>query len=142
VDVLGVGTQLNGSTRLSSLDEPAAMDEAGGEVFTLHDVLSQDAADPSVMAARKLDWETLWRRLSEREQAIVTYLLEGRTVSDVALAFKVSRSTMQQCKDRLMLLIQEFMGVDILIEVMRLPAWRYDLNTIKEGLACRHDRKN
>lgn len=142
VDVLGVGTQLNGSTRLSSLDEPAAMDEAGGEVFTFHDVLSQDAADPSVMAARKLDWETLWRRLSEREQAIVTYLLEGRTVMDVALAFKVSRSTMQQCKDRLRLLIQEFMGVDILIEVMRLPAWRYDLNTIKEGLACRHDRKN
>jgi hypothetical protein len=31
---------------------------------------------------------------------------------------------------------------DILIEVMRLRAWRYGLNTIKEGLACRHERKN
>jgi hypothetical protein len=37
------GTQLNGSARLNSLDEPAAMaEEAGGEIFTFNDVLSQD----------------------------------------------------------------------------------------------------
>jgi DNA-binding NarL/FixJ family response regulator len=143
VDVMGSGTQLNGNTRLSSLDEPAAIDEeTGGEIFTFNDVLSQDQEDPSVVAARKLDWQALLARLNQREQAIITYLLEGKTVSDVAVAFKVSRSTMQQCKDRLATLIQEFLGIDILVEVLRLPGWRDDLNTAKERLACRYERRN
>jgi DNA-directed RNA polymerase sigma subunit (sigma70/sigma32) len=137
------GTQLNGNTRLHSLDEPAAADEeAGGEIFTFTDVLSQDQEDPSMIAARKLDWQTLLTRLSQRERAIIAYLLEGKTVSDVAVAFKVSRSTMQQCKDRLATLIREFLGVDILIEVLRLPGWRNDLNTTRERLACRYERRS
>jgi hypothetical protein len=141
VDALGIGTQLGGRSILKSLDEPTA-EEPGGEVFTFHDVLSQDQEDPSMAAARNLDWQTLLTRLSEREKAIVEYLLEGRTVSDVALAFKVSRSLMQQCKDRLVQLIGEFMGVDILVEVLRLPGWRNDLNSTREKLACRYDRRN
>jgi len=54
----------------------------------------------------------------------------------------VSRSAMQQCKNRLVELIQEFMGMDILVEVRRLPGWRDDLNTTKEKLACRFERRN
>jgi len=143
VDVMASRTQLNGNIRLSSLDEPAAVDEAtGGEIFTFNDVLSQDQEDPSVVAARKLDWQTLMSRLTQREKAIITYLLEGKTVSDVALTFKVSRSTMQQCKDHLATLIQEFLGMDILIEILRLPGWRNDLNTARERLACRYERRN
>ena len=95
-----------------------------------------------MIAARKLDWQSLLARLTEREQAIIVAVLAGRTVSDVALVFKVSRSAMQQCKNRLVALIQEFMGVDILVEVRRLPGWRNDLNTTKEKLACRHERRN
>jgi hypothetical protein len=140
VDVMGVGTQLKGGTRLNSLDEPASP-EPGGEIFTFNDVLSQDQEDPSMAAARNLDWQALLSRLTEREKAIVEYLLEGRTVSDVAVAFKVSRSLMQQCKDRLVDLISEFMGVDILIEVRRMPGWRNDLNLTREKLACRYERR-
>jgi DNA-directed RNA polymerase sigma subunit (sigma70/sigma32) len=95
-------------------------DEGGGESFTFNDVLSQNQEDPAMIAARKLDWQTLLTRLSQREKAIIAYLLEGKTVSDVAVAFKVSRSAMQQCKDGLAILIREFLGVDILIEVLRL----------------------
>ena len=143
VDVMGSGTQLHGNTRLNSLDEPAASDEeTGGEIFTFNDVLSRDQEDPSMIAARNLDWQTLLTRLTKREKAIIVYLLEGKTVSDVAVAFKVSRSAMQQCKDRLAILIQEFLGIDILIEVLRLPGWRNDLNTAKERLACRYERRN
>jgi hypothetical protein len=141
VDVMGVGTQLKGGTRLNSLDEPASL-EPGGEIFTLGEVLSNDQEDPSMAAARNLDWQTLLSRLSEREKAIVEYLLEGRSVSDVAVAFKVSRSLMQQCKDRLVNLISEFMGVDILVEVLRMPGWRNDLNSTREKLACRYERRN
>jgi hypothetical protein len=73
---------------------------------------------------------------------MVTYLLEGKTVSDVAWALRVSRSAMQQCKERLVQLIQEFMGVDILVEVLRLPGWKDNLNTTRERLACRFERRN
>ena len=142
-DVCGISTQLNGNTRLSSLEEPAAVDgETGGELLAFHDVLSQDQDDPGMIAARKLDWQSLLARLTEQEKAIIVAVLAGRTVSDVALVFKVSRSAMQQCKNRLVELIQEFMGMDILVEVRRLPGWRDDLNTTKEKLACRFERRN
>jgi len=139
-DVCGISTQLNGSTRLSSLEEPSAVDgETGGELLAFHDVLSQDQDDPGMIAARKLDWQALLARLTERE---IVAVLAGRTVSEVALVFQVSRSAMQLCKNRLVELIQEFMGVDILVEVRRLPGWRNDLNTTREKLACRFERRN
>ena len=141
VDVMAAGTQLNGSARLSSLDEPVD-EETGGEGFTFNDVLASDQEDPATVAGRNLDWQTLLTRLTKREKAVVKYLLEGRTVSDVAWAFKVSRSTMQQCKERLVKLIQEFMGVDILIDVLRLPGWKDNLNASRERLACRYERRN
>ena len=81
-------------------------------------------------------------RLTEREKAIVVYLLEGRTVADVAVAFKVSRSTMQQCKNRLVYLIQEFMGGDILTVIAQRPGWRNNLDAERELLACRYERRN
>jgi len=142
-DVMAIGTQLNGHTRITSLDEPAAVDdETGGEIFMFHDVLSRDNEDPSMIAARQLDWQTLLARLTKREKAVIVFLLEGKTVSDAAWSFKVSRSTMQQCKARLVGLIQEFMGVDILVEILRLPGWRDDLNASRERLACRYERRN
>jgi DNA-binding NarL/FixJ family response regulator len=140
VDVMGSGTQLKGGSRLHSLDEPVD-DESGGELFAFHDVLAHDQEDPATVAGRNLDWQMLLTRLTARERAIVTYLLEGKTVSDVAWAFKVSRSTMQQCKNRLVKLIQEFMGMDILVEAQRVPGWKDHLNASRERLACRFERR-
>jgi hypothetical protein len=139
-DALGIGTRLGGRSTLKSLDEPIAQ-EPGAESFTLGEVLSTNQEDPSMAAARNLDWQTLLSGLGEREKAIIRYLLEGRSVSDVAVALGVSRSLMQQCKDRLVHLISEFMGVDILLEVARLPGWRNDLNSTREKLACRYERR-
>jgi DNA-directed RNA polymerase specialized sigma subunit len=132
---------LNGSARLNSLDEPVA-DETSGESFTFNDVLASDQEDPATIAGRNLDWQTLQSRLTAREKAVVTYVLEGKTVSDVAWALRVSRSAMQQCKERLVHLIREFMGVDILVEVLRLPGWKDNLNASRERLACRFERRN
>ncbi len=46
VDAHGAGTQLKGNTRLSSLEEPAAVEEETGGELTFHDVLSRDEEDP------------------------------------------------------------------------------------------------
>ena len=140
-DALGIGTQINGRSSVNSFDEPVDEGELD-EIFTINDVFSSDSEDPGQIAARNLDWQTFLTLLTKREKAVLVHLLEGRTVSDVAVVFRVSRSAMQQCKNRLADLIQEFMGVDILIEVRRLPGWRNDLNTTKKKLACRHERRN
>ena len=141
VDVMAPGTQLNGHARLNSLDEPVA-DQTSGEGFTFNDVLASDQEDPATIAGRNLDWQSLLTRLTAREKAMVTYLLEGKTVSDVAWALRVSRSAMQQCKERLVHLIREFMGRDILVEVLRLPGWKDNLNASRQRLACRFERRN
>jgi len=142
VDVMATATQLNGTTRLHSLNEVVAEDESGFEIFELQDVISHDHEDPAMIAARNLDWQALLARLTQRERAIVVYLLEGRTVSDVATAFKLDRSTLQQSKYRLAGLILEFMGVDVLSDLARAPGWRIDLDCEREAQACRNDRRH
>jgi len=57
-DVYGAGTQINGRTRLTSMDDVAAQDEeSGGENFLLEDVLAADQEDPATKATRKMDWQ-------------------------------------------------------------------------------------
>ena len=142
VDVMGIGTQLKGKSRMSSLEEPAATDvENGGEIFTFNDVFSQDTEDPSQIAARKMDWEAFCLGLNAREQAVIEYLLAGRTVSEVGLAFGISRSSIQNSKDTLAARILEYMGPDILQEVRRMPGWKDGLNCNRERLVCKYERR-
>jgi hypothetical protein len=56
MDVMSPGTQLSGRTRLTSFDEPLGCDDAGDPI-TLADVLDNGRDDPSMLAARNLDWE-------------------------------------------------------------------------------------
>ena len=56
VDVHGSMTQLNGHAEPHSFSEVVSQSE-GDEIFELQDVVSNDAEDPSVIAARNLDWQ-------------------------------------------------------------------------------------
>jgi hypothetical protein len=72
VDVYGSGTQINGTTRSTSLDEAAPMTgiDVVGEPLVLHDVLSRDQEDPATKAARKMDWQTFMAGVSARDRGI------------------------------------------------------------------------
>ena len=143
-DVHGSGTQINGKSRLKSLDEAAAIDEEnGGEIFEFHDILSNDAKeDPSMAAARNLDWQSFCAGLSKRERTMVVFVSEGKTLRDAAHVLKVSDSTMQNSKRNLGVKILEFMGLDILVQVQRLPGWKKDLEATREKMACRIERRH
>ena len=141
-DVYGAGTQLNGRTRLTSLDDVAARDEeSGGEIFLLHDVLADHQEDPATKATRKMDWETFMAGLSEREKMTVEFMAEGRTLRDAARVLRVSDSAMQDSKRDLRRKLLEFMGVDILVQVQHRPQWKQNLETIRERMACREERR-
>ena len=72
-DVFGITTQLNGRSRLNSLEEPAAMEEQGNEIFLFHDVLSDNHEDPSTIAARKMDWDSFCAGRSKREITMISF---------------------------------------------------------------------
>ncbi len=96
-DVYGSGTQLNGRTRLTSLEEIAAgSDEAGEEIFLFHDVLSNDAEDPSTRAARRLDWQEFVAALPDRERKMVEFVAEGRSLRNAARALFGERQPPQR----------------------------------------------
>jgi DNA-binding NarL/FixJ family response regulator len=143
VDVHASQTQLNGTTRISSLDEVVASnEECGGEIFTFNDVLSNDQEDPGTKAARKMDWESLLASLSLRDRAIIQFMIEGKSGSAMARKLKVCPSTISNRKRDLAVKIQDFMGYKILVDIQRQPKWRNDLAANRERLACRHERNH
>ena len=140
-DVYGAGTQINGRTRLNSLEEVVASDEeTGGEIFLLHDVLSDPQEDPGTRAARKMDWQEFIAALPERERVAVEFMGEGRSLRDAAHRLGVSDSAMQSSKRNVAEKILEFMGFDILVQIQRRPQWKQNLETIRERMACREER--
>ena len=144
VDVYGSGTQINGTTRLTSLDEAAPVmgfDDLG-EPLVLHDVLSRDEEDPATKAARNLDWQTMMAKLSARDQAIINCLVEGKPLASLARRRHLNNSTLLYRKRRLADAIADFMGSDILIQIRRKPNWKDSLDASRERLACREERRH
>ena len=141
VDAMATATQLNGSTRLHSLNEVVSEDECGFEIFELQDVISNDHEDPATVAARKLDWDTFLDQLSHIEQLVVEFLSAGKTLRDVARQVGVSDSTMQNYRRKIAAKILEFMGTDVLQDIAHMPSWRISLDCEREAQACRNDRR-
>lgn len=138
----GSGTQLNGTTRLTSLEDVAGVDEeTGGEIY-FHDVLSRDEEDPGTKAARSIDWADFVAALPERERAIIQFIIEGKSICSMARKLKVCDWTIRNSKENLALKILEFMGCEILVDIQRSPRWKQDLTAVKEKMACREERRH
>jgi DNA-binding NarL/FixJ family response regulator len=120
----------------------AVNEETGGEIYLLHDVLSDDQEDPGTKAARKLDWETFMSGLSEREKAVVLQMIEGKTFSSIGRKLKLSPGTVKTTRNHLAQKAAEVMDNDILIQVRRPPQWKADITATKEKLACKHERSH
>ena len=141
VDIMASHTQLNGSTRLHSLNEVVSEDECGFEIFELQDVISNDREDPGTVAARKLDWDRFLDQLSYIEQLVVEFLSAGKTLRDVARKVGLSDSTMQNYRRKIAVKILEFMGSDVLADIAHMPWWRISLDCERESQACRAERR-
>jgi DNA-binding NarL/FixJ family response regulator len=142
VDIMAPATQLNGTTQLHSLHEVVSQNEAGDEIFELHDVISCDREDPSAKATRKLDWETFLAGLSEVETLVVEFICAGKTLRAASRSAGVSDSTMQTHRRRVANKLLEFMGISILRDIAVLPHWKVGLDCERELMACRADRRH
>jgi len=137
IDVMASATQLNGSTRLHSLNEVVAQSEAGDEIFELGDVISNDHEDPSVQAARNMDWDTFLTDLNKMEKLVVECLCDGRTLRAAGRSAGVCDSTMQHHRRKIGQKILEFMGANIVAESIQQPRWRDNLQADREKRAVR-----
>jgi FixJ family two-component response regulator len=120
----------------------AVNEEAGGGIYLLHDVLSTDADDPSLVAARRMDWQEFLADLPKQERAVVEFLVEGKSGSAIAKKLRTSDSKIQGIKRHLARTLIEFMGPEILQEIQKLPAWKNNINASRERLACKHERRH
>jgi len=142
IDVLATGTQLDGITELHSMDEVVAQSENGFEIFELQDVVSNDNEDPSVVAARNMDWQAFAASLTRLEKLLIACLINGQTLADAAKQARVHYSTMQTYRKKLAAKLHEYMGADILRDIAQIPHWRIGLDCERSMLACRADRRN
>jgi hypothetical protein len=142
VDVHGSMTQLNGCVDNHSLSEVVNQNDAGEEIFELHDVVASDTEDPATIAARNIDWQAFAGSLTKLEKLLIECLLSGQSLTDAAKRARVHYSTMINYRQKLAVKLLDFMGSDILRDIACTPHWRIGLDCERQILACRADRRN
>ena len=140
-DPLHPVTSMSGRCRVVSMDEPVQCEEGSDEPLVLGEVLASEAEDPSATGARNLDWQAFTATLDELARNILQCLADERPLLEVAHAAGVSRSTIQNHKNRLTAAMQAFMGPELMQELQRAPQWRINIRAMREKLACRYERQ-
>lgn len=140
-DVMAPGTQLDGKSCVLSFQEEVGYDEELGEPITLGELLTTEADDPAMTAARNIDWSEFMDTHDHRFEAIIDATATGQTMEPVARRYGCSLSTISTLKRRLSAELQECFGGDILLEVGRRPEWLSSIQVERERVACRSDRR-
>jgi hypothetical protein len=140
-DALHPAAQINGHSKVQSMDAPFTDGENAEEPLTLHDSIASHADNPATAAARRLDWEPVLRSVDQTKKAILVALVDGIELTRLVRRIKRSRSALQGHKQRLGRLIREQLGEDILVTVQSRPAWTCTAEAVRERLACRAERR-
>ena len=106
-------------------------------MLTLADLLASDSEDPSLAAARKLDWEAFLESADERQLAVVRNLADGGQLQEAAREFGASSSCFSAVKQRLAKQAEAFWGPDVLAQVMQEPGWGDGIHARRERHAPR-----
>ena len=141
VDIMASATQLEGNAKLHSIYEVVAESDCGGEIFELHDVISNNYDDPGMEAARRLDWAAFSLSLTRLEKLLIECLINGLGIREAAELAKVSYWTMQDYRKKIAGKLIEYMGADILKDIASTPHWRIGLDCDRELMACRASRR-
>ena len=139
-DVMAPGTQLDGKSCVLSFEEPVGFDHETGEAVALGDMLAGDDVDPSVAAARNIDWEEFLGGHDRRYTSMVMSTVNGKPLRGLKRRFRLSDSGISGLKHRLAADVREIMGEDVLDEVCRKPRWHGSLAVEHEKAACRSAR--
>ena len=141
VDVMASQTQLCGISAVHSFEEEIGLNEEFDGPCTLGELLSNTGDDPSMQAARNLDWEAVSGRRTDK-----TSPADARRPGGWERCCKVpaeeegvaTTEIRSSSKGDLAFNLKEQMGQDILADALRPPAWKASLMVERERAACRH----
>ena len=141
-DVLGPATMLDGKSLALSLEEPVGLCSETGETVALGDLLAGTHEDPSMAAARNIDWADFLDGHDDRYIALVQCAVAGQPANSLKKKLRVSDSTLSTFKHNLASDIRDTMGTDVLDAVCRRPRWQADVEGEQERMRCRHQRRH
>lgn len=141
VDTMGIGTQLDGSSSVLSFEEEVGYDPELDEPITLGQLLASEHEDPSMEAARNLDWELFLATHDYRYGVIIKGMAEGRTLKDTAAAQKEWYPGMWALKNQMANDVREYLGDEAIAESVRTPRWKASISVDREKASCRADRR-
>ena len=141
MDALSPAACLRGGVSLEALDAPVSVECE--EDYSLHDVLADSGAeDPSLVAARELDWAELLEDLNDRDLAVLQMASGARSNGQLSRQFGLSPARISQLKRELGRQVKLRWGETALADAVAEPGWlRRDVRAGREKLACRRERQ-
>ena len=141
-DVLSPAAQLDGSSRLKSL-EIEIEDPESGEPIPWAEALASSVDDPAQAAARHLDWTAFLDAEDDLTKLMVGTLALGDPVRDLKAVSGLSDSGLSGRKRQMVARLLEHFGASnaeaCLAEVSRDPSWMADVMAQRAWEACQAD---
>ena len=141
VDTMAVGTQLDGSSSVLSFEEEVGYDPELDAPITLGDLLASDHEDPSMEAARNIDWELFIRTHDYRYGIMIKGIAEGQSLKATAERSEHLYASLYGLKERLAADVREYLGDEAIAESVQVPRWKACINRDREKASCRADRR-
>lgn len=130
MDVMSPAAQLDGHSRLTSMDAEVDFPETG-EATSLGDLLAWDSDDPSAAAARNLDWEEFLADGDALSRRLVATLARGDGLralrSETGLSDSGLSGRKRQLGERLLAHFGASSLAGCLAEATRPPQWMADV---------------
>lgn len=141
VDTMAAGTQLDGSSSVLSFEEEVGYDPELDEPITLEQLLASEHEDPSMEAARNLDWELFIGTHDYRYGIIVKGMAEGQSLKATAERSGHLYASLYGLKETLAEDVREYLGDEAIAESVMTPRWKACITVDREKASCRADRR-
>ncbi|MCB1085725.1 MAG: hypothetical protein KDM63_01660 [Verrucomicrobiae bacterium] len=140
-DVLSPAAQLDGRSHLTSV-EAEMNDPETGESISLGEALACNDEDPSLAAARNLDWLSFLQAEDPMTGLMIGAFARGDTMRDLKEVTGLSDSGISSRKRQMAARLLEHFGADsiktCIADAGRDPSWMADLIAEREFEACQH----
>ena len=140
-DAMAQGTQLDHKSSVLSMEEEVGYDPELDEAITLGDHLAGNREDPSIAAARNIDWELFIETHDYRYGVIIRGFAQGKHLVDTAKDCGAGYSRLCQLRQKLIEDLRVFMGDDPIADAVRPPLWKASVMADRERAACQSERR-
>jgi hypothetical protein len=141
VDTMAAGTQLDGSSSVLSFEEEVGWDPELDAPITLEQLLASEHEDPSMEAARNIDWEIFIRTHDYRYGLMIKGIAEGQSLKATAEKAGHLYMSLYGLKEKMAEDVRAYLGDDAVAESVKVPRWKASIKRDREKTACRADRR-